>query len=585
MSNLPRQRFVRTVEQQAPSSSSPPRQRACTTGPLVVHEGPPLANLKKRPVKVEPQEGQENPSSILLLQRPLITGTLVGQETPRSSGWTQKEDRRRRKRQELSPATLMISFGLIPVLLFFYLFMTSIMMIKPTSYLWNPFEGQSRKIVTAFMESSETFLDSIKPLPSRATKADQLTSIQFPRVTRCSTLWETFPIDAYPTSDPFLPWIHDFFPSIDGSSVQFVAQNRRRCDVGDDRTESMKFWEPQLALFQPVPVVQDKDGRVRLASTFQEATVNETRFICRFHTNNNTEYITFSEFPFNYEYISWRKGHRSMIQITGKDNQQFWLSQLMFHCPVPKELQNSVARGEHVVHDMSQLWLDLIPIRTPTRNGVHLFTEDHIGPELLKTEKLLDLQREFGKKHYLPHTNSSGRWANLPICLPPPKIKRHKLTVCTWTSASYTRRGDAVTLGDTEARLREWLLFQRLVGVNHVVVYDNTAPRVKVSPLARIANEFPGFVTYHRWPCVLCSNNRPNHRHPGERSSQYAAEASCRERYGPSTDWMSFIDTDEYLVPMGSDTWQPILEKFEERNLHILKMRSSRAKPRIELME
>jgi Glycosyltransferase family 92 len=124
------------------------------------------------------------------------------------------------------------------------------------------------------------------------------------------------------------------------------------------------------------------------------------------------------------------------------------------------------------------------------------------------------------------------------------------------------------------------------VGFDQVVIYDNTSPEVAESPLSHIAKEFPDdFVKYHRWPCTLCNNNRPNHPNPGERSSQYAAEASCRERYGPSTDWMAFIDTDEYLVPMASETWQPILEKFEEREIHILKMRSSRAKPRIELME
>ena len=172
-----------------------------------------------------------------------------------------------------------------------------------------------------------------------------------------------------------------------------------------------------------------------------------------------------------------------------------------------------------------------------------------------------------------------------PICLPPPVPKQHKLTVCTWTSASYTRRGDAVTLSDTESRLREWILFQRLVGFDQVVIYDNTSPDVNESPLSHIAKEFPDFVRYHPWHCALCNNNRPSHPSPGERSSQYAAEASCRERYGPTTEWMAFIDTDEYLVPMASETWQPILDSFEEREIHILKMRSSRAKPRIELME
>lgn len=83
----------------------------------------------------------------------------------------------------------------------------------------------------------------------------------------------------------------------------------------------------------------------------------------------------------------------------------------------------------------------------------------------------------------------------------------------------------------------------------------------------------------------VCSNNGPGHKNPGERSSQYAAEASCRERFGSSTDWMAFIDTDEYLVPMKNDTWHPLLQEMDQRHIHILKLRSSRGRPRHDLME
>ena len=385
---------------------------------------------------------------------------------------------------------MMLSFGLMPGLVLLYLVGKSISRTPPQP--WNPMEeGHTSRIVnrkaneerpkdpvspsetvhnphvrntlilTAYMEPPETLDSSKKPLPPRDTNRSRLKRVEFPDVQQCSSVWETFPINDYPASDPFLPWIHDYFPSEDGTMIQFVAQNRRRCDTGDSREEIMLFWEPQMALFQPIPVVEESDGRIRLASSVEEATVKETRFICRFHTADE-EYTTLSEFPFNYEYVSWRKGKDSMLQKTGTDNLQFWLSQLMFHCPVPDELQHAVARGEHVVHDKSQLWLDLIPIRTPARNGERIFTQDHVGATLLKSVKLLDLQSEFGNHHYLPEIEDSGRWANLPICLPPFTPKQYKLTACTWTSASYTRRGDAVTLGDTEARLREWILFQKL---------------------------------------------------------------------------------------------------------------------------
>jgi hypothetical protein len=48
----------------------------------------------------------------------------------------------------------------------------------------------------------------------------------------------------------------------------------------------------------------------------------------------------------------------------------------------------------------------------------------------------------------------------------------------------------------------------------------------------------------------------------------------CRERYGPTVDWLAFFDTDEYLVPMKSDTWKDVLDDMDARNMKILKMRN-----------
>lgn len=51
----------------------------------------------------------------------------------------------------------------------------------------------------------------------------------------------------------------------------------------------------------------------------------------------------------------------------------------------------------------------------------------------------------------------------------------------------------------------------------------------------------------------LLGNNNPNNvDSPGERSSQYAAESSCRLRFGPHVDWFGQFDIDEYFVPMVS---------------------------------
>ena len=53
------------------------------------------------------------------------------------------------------------------------------------------------------------------------------------------------PVDA----DPYLPWIHDVFPSKDGARIEFVVSNKRRCntDPGVFRSD-LKNLEPQIAL-------------------------------------------------------------------------------------------------------------------------------------------------------------------------------------------------------------------------------------------------------------------------------------------------------------------------------------------------
>jgi hypothetical protein len=71
----------------------------------------------------------------------------------------------------------------------------------------------------------------------------------------------TCPVDA----DPFLPWIHDVFvlmeedgagvASSSSSSVQILAQNKRRCQRDpQDFRKDIDNLEPQVALMQSVPI-------------------------------------------------------------------------------------------------------------------------------------------------------------------------------------------------------------------------------------------------------------------------------------------------------------------------------------------
>lgn len=166
------------------------------------------------------------------------------------------------------------------------------------------------------------------------------------------------PVDA----DPFLPWIHDVFPNRDGTKILFIAQNKRRCNTGSRFHKILERLEPQVTLMQPVGLKRiggDREAqtiapslwipnqidnsfvngmdRYRLAS-YEDSDEDSkfTRYICRFHTREYeaiTKSVydviigeTFSEFAFNYEFVSLRKRKPSMLSIQGKDNGMFWLS-------------------------------------------------------------------------------------------------------------------------------------------------------------------------------------------------------------------------------------------------------------------
>lgn len=169
------------------------------------------------------------------------------------------------------------------------------------------------QILTAYIEPIDRSAWDIKPLPVRNVNADDLTTKKYPQLNSCFRLPEQWPTDDYPDDDPFLPWIHDVFPTEDGKYIQFVAQNKQRCHTGTTAEEEaiLEHTAPQMALFQHVPLkrVDSSDSsfnpRYRLAS-HEDADPESisTRFICKFKPSGD---VTFSEFNNDYEWVSRRK--------------------------------------------------------------------------------------------------------------------------------------------------------------------------------------------------------------------------------------------------------------------------------------
>jgi hypothetical protein len=475
------------------------------------------------------------------------------------------------------------------------------------------------------------------------------------------------PVDA----DPFLPWIHDVFLTVDGRYVDFVAHNKRRCRTAPSFADDLKNLEPQVALLQSVPikrVVSDDDAddedesgggqqnksrvdgddhsshaknrtttshRYRLASLEDaDEDAKETRFICQFHTlrpnaddnnnNNSNKKVervivgeTLSVYPYNYEHANFRKGsplpHPLLTRpkdgedIHGAHNEHIWNAILHFRCPVPETIKSSFRSDPSSFREIPKFYVDLVPIRTPPRES-----REGYCPQIEKSS--FDPDKEWGKNHVLPPVEESGRWANIPICRPtettttksPAKKhgkkqeatnngqeKKNVLVGCLWASAAFSTRGSGELDTSTQFRLLEWLTFHlKIAKFDHIYIYDNSGAHSETASLEPVVNLFPSNrVTRIPWRHRICNNNRPMHRNIGERSSQYAAEASCRLRYGPETEWLISFDTDEYLIPQSNWTdlksWLMTSRKNGKitNNTHILSFFQTRALPNVDYMD
>lgn len=436
--------------------------------------------------------------------------------------------------------------------------------------------GPPDRVLTAYLEPIDQSQWKEKPLPVRTHATQDLTEVRFPGLNSCSRLTEQFPVDDFPDADPFLPWIHDVFPTHDGKFIQFVAQNKRRCRTGTNEKEVKIAHEmaPQIALFQHVAVKRTPDDRYQLVA-HEEADPDglSTRFICRFSTGQET----LSVFNFSYEWASHRKQQKVMFHEDGRDTKVIHTSQLLFKCPVPDSLVETVRTGVSVKDDYATIFVDVVPIRTPPRYG----PPNQFFPPYYKdfqADEPFDPAVEWGH-HVLPKIENSGRWENIPICNPtlltygkhqadeeransklvaPPSggekdpVKQHRLVSCLWASTGYATRGNRFAINDGQRRLLEWVAYNKLIGVEHFYLYDNSGAFSSGTSLQPIADLFPDDITVIKWPAKVCNNNPNNVDSVGERSSQYAAEASCRLRFGPHTDWIAQVRTE-------SCGWQPRL--------------------------
>ncbi|AEV98659.1 hypothetical protein A4D02_34825 [Niastella koreensis] len=110
----------------------------------------------------------------------------------------------------------------------------------------------------------------------------------------------------------------------------------------------------------------------------------------------------------------------------------------------------------------------------------------------------------------------------------------------------------AAILRDEEPFLDEWLVYHKMIGINHFFLYDD-APDL---PLKKLLQPHAAYVTVIPWYHM-------HEERPGI-NRQTKAYTHALQEYGSGFEWITFIDGDEFIVLRKHDTINEFLLDFPE---------------------
>lgn len=94
--------------------------------------------------------------------------------------------------------------------------------------------------------------------------------------------------------------------------------------------------------------------------------------------------------------------------------------------------------------------------------------------------------------------------------------------------------------------IKEWIEYHKITGVQHFYLYNNFSSDTYKNILEPYINN--GEVTLIDWPIA---------------QGQMSAYKHCVDNFSNDTNWIAFIDLDEFIVPNREDTIIPLLKRFE----------------------
>ncbi len=96
--------------------------------------------------------------------------------------------------------------------------------------------------------------------------------------------------------------------------------------------------------------------------------------------------------------------------------------------------------------------------------------------------------------------------------------------------------------------LKEWIEFHKIVGIDHFYLYDNNSNDDFESVLRPYVED--GTVTLEKW---------------GADHDQMGAYRHCIKNHRMESEWIGFIDIDEFVVPIEEDSVIDVLNRFQNR--------------------
>ncbi|MBO4230718.1 MAG: glycosyltransferase family 92 protein, partial [Bacteroidales bacterium] len=102
---------------------------------------------------------------------------------------------------------------------------------------------------------------------------------------------------------------------------------------------------------------------------------------------------------------------------------------------------------------------------------------------------------------------------------------------------------------DEAPYLQEWLEYHLMVGVDHFYMYDNNSSDGYENVIESYLNE--GLITLIKWP---------------KEHAQVEGYEDCIRRFQTESDWIGFIDVDEFLVPVAEESLVTFLDRFSNRS-------------------